>query len=435
MKGVVAIVGRPNVGKSTLFNRLIERRDAIVDDRSGITRDRNFGSSEWTGRGFDVIDTGGYVSDSDDVVETAIREQVLIAMEDADVILFVVDGKVGLLPDDEAIAQLLRRNPRAHVLLVVNKVDNYQRQLASNEFYGLGFEELFPISAMSGSGTGELLDKLVSLLPPADPELDAWAGIPRLAIVGKPNVGKSSMVNALLDKASNIVTPIAGTTRDSVHTHYKAFGFEFILIDTAGLRRKAKVQDQIEFYSTIRTLKAIQESTVVMVMLDATEGIQKQDLHIISTVARQRKGLIIVVNKWDISPEKDTEAYRRHIESRIAPLRNVPIIFTSATEKLRIHKAMQAVQELVNSRKRKIPTHELNDYLLPLIEQRPPASQRGKLIRIKFVTQADAGHPTFVFFANHPKLVKEEYRRFLENRIREKYGFDGWPVSIHFREK
>lgn len=418
-----------------MFNRLLERREAIVDDQSGVTRDRNFGSAEWCGYGFDVIDTGGYVSASDDLFEIAIKEQVQIAMEDADVILFVVDAKEGLSHDDYAIAELLRRNPKANVLLVPNKVDNYNRQIASAEFYSLGFEEMFPISSMTGSGTGELLDKVVELLPKIDPEFDPWDGIPRLAIVGRPNVGKSSMVNALMDKTQNIVTPIAGTTRDSIHTRYNAFGFDFILIDTAGLRRKARVNDQIEFYSTIRTLKAIQECTVAMVMIDAAEGIESQDLHIISTVARQKKGLVIVVNKWDITAENDPDKYRKHIEERIAPLRNIPIIFTSATEKLRIHKAMQAVQDVVQGRLRKVPTRELNDYLIPLIEQRPPASQRGKLIRIKFVTQAEARHPTFVFFCNQPQLVKEEYKRFLENRIREKYGFDGWPVSIHLREK
>lgn len=438
LKGLVAIVGRPNVGKSTFFNRLVSRRDAIVDDQPGVTRDRNYGTSEWIGKGFEVIDTGGYVSESSDVFEAAIREQVELALEEADVVLFMVDGKEGLAHDDYQIADIIRRHQKANVLLVVNKVDNHKRLMDASEFYSLGFGEFFPISGMSGSGTGELLDAVVKYLPAADPDHDKWAGIPKLAILGKPNVGKSSLVNALMGKQVNIVTPIAGTTRDSVHTHYSAFGFEYILVDTAGLRRKSKVHDNLEFYSTIRTVKALQECNIAVVLVDATEGeLQNQDLHIIGMVQKHRKPMIIAVNKWDAvkKSEKEADAFRKHIEERIAPLSYVPIMFISALEKTRINQLMQRVQDLVKEGIRKVPTSELNDFLLPIISEKPPASQRGKLIRIKFVTQAEGRVPTFVFFANHPQLVQESYKRFLENQIRERYGFWGWPISIFIREK
>jgi GTP-binding protein len=439
MSGIVAIIGRPNVGKSTLFNRLIEERKAIVDDRPGVTRDRNHGVCEWNGRRFSVIDTGGYVAETEDVFELGIRKQVEIALEEADVLLFVVDVKTGLTFQDEAVAELLRLRQKEKVVLVANKVDNSERDLLAAEFYTLGFEHQFHISAMSGSGTGDLLDRVVELLPP-ETEEPLTLDIPKIAIVGRPNVGKSSFVNALLGKEANLVTPIAGTTRDTVYTRYNAFGFDYYLVDTAGLRRTAKMRqagDPIEFYSTIRTLKAVQECDVALLLISAETGIEAQDLNVLSVVERHRKGLVILVNKWDLlkkEPNADVQMIQA-VQERIAPLTGIPIVLTSATEKIRLLKALELAKQVYENRNKRIPTHELNQALLPIIEQTPPASQRGRLIRIKFVTQVEAKSPTFIFFANHPTLVQESYRRFLEKQIRMLYGFEGWPINIFFKEK
>ncbi len=435
--GIVAIVGRPNVGKSTLFNRLIEERKAIVDDQPGVTRDRNYGLGTWNGRMFSLIDTGGYIPESSDVFDAAIREQVEIALAEADVIIFVVDVMEGLTPFDQELLSIIRKGQHGNVLVAANKADNYKRELLAAEFYALGLQEVFAISAMSGSGTGELLDRMVDLLP-GHPVAVFEPGIPKLAIVGRPNVGKSSFVNALLGRNNNIVTPIAGTTRDSIATRYNAFGLDFYLVDTAGLRRKARVKDNVEFYSTLRTLRAIEECDVALLMLDGQQGIEAQDLSILSTLQRLRKGIVILVNKWDLVEKTATidREYRKRVDERIAPLSHIPILFVSATEKTRLIKALQMAQTVYADKRRTVPTHKLNKIMLPLIVQTPPASQRGRLVRIKFVSQAkDAPSPTFLFFCNEPRLVQENYKRFLENKIRENFGFDGWPINIYFKEK
>lgn len=436
MNGIVAIVGRPNVGKSTLFNRLIEQRQAIVDDQPGITRDRNTGVCEWGGHSFVVMDTGGYVADSPDVFDAAVREQVEIALQEADVILFLVDVKDGLLPQDQEIAQVIRRYHKKNVLLVVNKVDNYERELHTGEFHALGLPNLHSLSAVSGTGTGELLEEVTKMLP-SDTEAPKNTDIPKIAIIGRPNVGKSSLINALLGRNQHIVTPVAGTTRDSIYTRYQAFGFDFFLVDTAGLRKRAKVKDNVEFYSAIRTVRAIQECDVALVLIDAQTGMEAQDLHIIGLVERHKKPLLILANKWDLV-KQDNMAERKlteQINERIAPLSNVPILLISALEKTRIHKAMQTAVEVFQEIKKRIPTKNLNEKMLPLILSTPPPAHQSKLIRIKYVTQVEARYPTFVFFANHPKWIKESYRRFLENKIRENFGFNGCPVFIYFKEK
>jgi GTPase len=435
MSGIVAIIGRPNVGKSTLFNRLIKDRKAIVDDVSGVTRDRHYGQSDWNGRYFTVIDTGGYVPLSDDMFEMAIREQVHIAMEEADVLLFMVDLMSGLLPLDREFANIVRQSKKP-VVLLANKADTNERLDESYEFYELGLGELFAISSLNGYGTGDLLDKIVEMLPPEEPAKED-DNIPRFAIVGRPNVGKSSLVNALLGNNRNIVTPISGTTRDSLDTRFNAFGLDITLIDTAGLRRKAKVQENIEFYSTLRSIKAIEDCDVAILLLDATLGMEAQDLHILSTITSNSKGLVILVNKWDLI-EKETNTardYQKVIEERIAPLSHVPIIFVSALEKQRILKGLESAVEVYHQKNKKISTSELNEVMQDAWIRHKPAAVRGKFIRIKYVTQVPASIPTFLFFTNHPKLVQESYKRYLENQLRDHFGFNGVPVNIFFRDK
>ena len=423
------------MGKSTLFNRLVEEQKAIVDDMSGVTRDRNYGKVEWNGRTFSVIDTGGYVSDSDDVFEKAIREQVHIAMEEADVLIFLVDVRAGVTPLDEDFAQIIRKS-RKKIILAANKVDTSAQMPDLAEFYQLGLGEVMPIAAATGSGTGDLLDEVVAGLPPEKSE-EMEAGIPRFAIVGRPNVGKSSLVNALLGHEANIVTPIAGTTRDSVHTRYQAFGQDLFLIDTAGLRKRTKVKENIEFYSTLRTVRAIEECDVAILMLDATQGIESQDMNIFSLIIKNKKGVVIVVNKWDLM-EKSTNSARdfeKAIKERIAPFTDLPVLFVSATERQRLLKALEIAREVYLNKQKQIPTHELNEVMLDAIARHHPPAYRGKLIRIKYVTQIPANVPTFLFFTNHPQHVLESYRRYLENQLREHFNFTGVPINLFFRQK
>jgi len=434
MSNIVAIVGRPNVGKSTLFNRLIQERKAIVDEVSGVTRDRHYGQSHWNGKHFTVIDTGGYVNNSDDIFEDEIKKQVHLAIEEADVILFLVDVVDGLTPMDSDVVNLLRKCPKP-VLLVVNKVDNSMRQNDSYDFYVTGFDIIFPISAMNGSGTGELLDEVVSHLnEEEDTHLD---NIPKIAVVGRPNVGKSTFINTLLDTDRQIVTPIAGTTRDSNYTRYNSFGFDFYLIDTAGVRKKNKVSENIEFYSVMRSIRAIEDSDVCILMLDAELGMEDQDLRIFSLIQRNNKGVIIVVNKWDLI-EKETNthlAFEEAIKEEIAPFVDVPIFFVSALNKQRILKSLQATIDVYKSRSTRIKTSELNDNLLPIIQKNPPPIYKGKEIKIKYITQLPLHYPAFVFFCNLPQYVKEPYKRFVENHLRRMYDFSGVPIKIFFRQK
>ncbi|MDP4210861.1 MAG: ribosome biogenesis GTPase Der [Bacteroidota bacterium] len=435
MSNIVAIVGRPNVGKSTLFNRLVGRKEAIVDEQAGVTRDRHYGKSEWSGREFTVIDTGGYVTNSDDVFEEEIRKQVLLAVEESDVILFLVDVFGGITDWDEGIADILRRS-RKKVLMVVNKVDNNELQYDAQLFHKLGLGELNLISSMSGSGTGDLLDLVIKALPPA-PEKEDDADIPKIAIVGRPNVGKSSLVNALLGEERNIVTPVAGTTRDSVHTRYRKFNHDFFLIDTAGLRKKGKVSEDIEFYSVLRAVRTIEDSDVCLLMIDATRGIEAQDLNIFQLIQKNRKGIVILVNKWDLV-EKDTHTTReveKSIFERISPFTDIPIIFTSTVTKQRLQKVLDIAVEVAANRKQRIPTSKLNDIMLPIIENNEPPALKGKYVKIKFVTQLPTPTPQFAFFCNLPQYVKDPYKRFLENRMRENFDFKGVPIQIYFREK
>ncbi|MCB0794675.1 MAG: ribosome biogenesis GTPase Der [Flavobacteriales bacterium] len=434
MGNIVAIVGRPNVGKSTLFNRLVERREAIVDPTEGTTRDRHYGRAEWNGVQFSVIDTGGYVSGGEDVFEEEIRRQVTLALEEADAILFLVDAQGGMNPLDEAIADLLRRWDKP-TLLVANKVDAGDGSAISAEFYALGLGEVHCISAQSGSGTGELLDELVGgFTKPTEEDLP---DIPKIAIVGKPNVGKSSLVNALLGREQNIVTPIAGTTRDPIHTRYQVFGFDVMILDTAGIRKKQKVEEDIEFYSVMRSIRAIEESDVCILMIDAKDGIQHQDLRIFSLIERNGKGVVVLVNKWD-TLEKSTHTardYEEEVKERLAPFKDVPVIFTSVTEMQRIHKAMEAAMQVYQDRSRKIPTSKLNEVMLPEIEHRPPPVQKGKMVRIKYVTQLPTPVPSFAFYCNLPQYVREPYKRYLENKLRAHFGFSGVPIRIFLRKK
>lgn len=436
MSNIVAIVGRPNVGKSTLFNRLVGGRAAIVQEVSGVTRDRIYGRSEWNGMEFSVIDTGGYVQGSDDIFEEEIRKQVEIAIEEASVILFVVDVTVGITDLDEAVMDLLRRSEKPF-RLVANKVDNSARISDSYEFYNLGVEEIFNISANNGSGTGELLDMLVTLFKP-DEIYEDDGDIPRIAVVGKPNVGKSSFINAITGEERNIVTPISGTTRDSIDTRFKLFGFDFRLIDTAGIRKKSKVHEDLEFYSVIRSVRSIEYADVCVFMVDATEGIQKQDLNIFYVIEKNRKGVVVLINKWDLVEDKQTmttKEYEDQVREQLAPFNDVPIIFTSTITKQRLHKALEKTMEVFENRIQKIPTSELNNFCLSIIERNPPPANKGKYIKIKFVTQLPTHAPAFAFFCNLPQYIPESYRRFLENKLRAQYNFEGVPIRVFFRKK
>jgi GTP-binding protein len=431
---VIAIVGRPNVGKSTLFNRLIGERQAIIDDVSGVTRDRQYGTCIWNGKTFLVVDTGGFVEHSEDPFEKAIRAQVHIAMQEAEIILFMADVTTGITDLDAEMAQVLRKSKKP-VFLLVNKVDNHERLMLANEFWALGFDNTFFLSSITGSGTGEVLDEVVAKLPD-EPEEDPTA-LPRFAVVGQPNVGKSSFINALMDEDRNIVTDIAGTTRDAIHTRYTKFGKDFILVDTAGLRRKARVHENLEFYSVMRTLKALEECDVCMLLIDAQTGVEAQDMAIFRLAQRRHKGIVLLINKWDLV-EKETNTARdmeKEIKLKISPFSDVPVLFMSAMDKTRIFKAMELALEVNENRQRRIKTSELNDTMLEIIERNPPPAYRGNYIKIKYVTQLPLAYPAFVFFANHPKEVKEAYRLFLENKLREHFQFTGAPMALMFRQK
>jgi GTPase len=434
MSRIVAIVGRPNVGKSTLFNRLTDSREAIVDEVSGVTRDRNYGVSHWNGMDFSVIDTGGYVQNSDDIFEEEINKQVLLAIEESDLILFMVDVTCGIHELDTSVASLLRRVDKK-VLVVVNKVDNGERLLDAAEFYNLGLGDYFPLSSMNGSGTGELLDEVVKNLPEEVPGL--MPELPRIAIVGRPNVGKSSLVNSLLGEERNIVTPLAGTTRDSIYTRYNKFQHDFLLVDTAGLRKKGKVSEDIEFYSVMRAVKTIENSDICLLLIDATRGIESQDLNIMSLIQKNNKGMIVLVNKWDLIQKENntTIIFENDIREKTAPFTDYPILFISAINKQRIHKVLELVEKVNENRNRKISTSELNEVMLQVIKNNPPPALKGKYVKIKYVTQLPIYTPAFAFFCNLPQYVKDPYKRYLENRMREKFEFTGVPIRIFFRKK
>ena len=436
MNGLVAIVGRPNVGKSTLFNRLVGMRQAIVDDTAGVTRDRHYGKSDWNGREFSVVDTGGYTSNSDDVFEAAIRTQVQIAIDEADVVLFMVEAATGITDYDAEIADVLRRS-RKPVILCVNKVDSGEKMYDAFDFYGLGLGEVYSISAANGSGTGDLLDAVVKALPEEVEKEDPYAGLPRIAIVGKPNVGKSSITNALLGEERNIVTPIAGTTRDSIETHYNKFGHGFMLVDTAGIRRKGKVNEDLEFYSVMRSIRAIEHSDVCVLMIDATSGMESQDMNIFNLIIRNRKACVLVVNKWDlfVKDSQTLKEYTAALKSRLAPFDDVPIIFTSVVKMQRIQDVLDAVSEVYANYTRKIPTARLNEALLPVVEETPPPAWKGKYVKIKYITQLPTKFPSFAFFCNLPQYIKEPYKRFLENQLRKNFNLTGCPVQIYGRQK
>lgn len=435
MGRIVAIVGRPNVGKSTLFNRLIGGRKAIVDDFSGVTRDRHYGSMEWAGETFTVIDTGGFVSGSDDVFEAAIRSQVEIAIEEADALLFMVDVQTGITDLDQALVSELRKTKKP-ILVVANKVDNYKQAGEAAEFYAFGLGDVFSISSANGSGTGDLLDALVKVMP-EETEASDEKELPKFALIGKPNVGKSTLLNALIGKERSIVTPIAGTTRDTIHTEYNYFDKNFYLIDTAGIRKKAKVHENIEFYSVLRSIRAIENADVCLLLIDAVEGIGAQEINILHLIVKNKKGLVILVNKWDLI-DKETQtskAFEKKIREKTEPFTDYPIVFISALNKQRIFKAMELALEVNENRKQKISTSKLNELMLDIIQKTPPPSYKGKYIRIKYITQLKIYTPTFVFFCNHPKYVKEAYRRFLENQFRQLFNFHGVPIVIYFRKK
>ncbi len=432
---IVAIVGRPNVGKSTLFNRLIEQRKAIVDETAGVTRDRNYGKSQWNGVEFSVIDTGGYVVNSDDVFEAEINKQVHLAIDEADVILFLVDVESGITDLDDAVAGILRKSKK-EVVLVVNKVDNNQRILDAQEFYGLGLGEIFCVSSMTGSGTGDMLDVLVAKLPERSDE-DEEHELPYLSVVGRPNVGKSSFINALIGENRNIVTDVAGTTRDSIHTRYNKFGHDFMIVDTAGLRKKGKVHEDLEFYSVLRSVRTIENSDVCLLMIDATRGVEAQDVNIFNLIVRNKKGVVVLVNKWDLI-EKDTHSTKKfseEVKERFAPFVDVPIIFISALTKQRVHKALETAMEVYENRKQRIKTSELNEVLLEAIENYGPPAVKGKFVKIKYCTQLPSPTPTFALFANLPQYIKEPYRRYIENQLRDNFNFTGVPIQIYFRQK
>jgi GTP-binding protein len=437
MKNVVAIVGRPNVGKSTLFNRLTQSRQAIVNEEAGTTRDRQYGKVEWTGREFSLIDTGGWVVNSEDVFEGEINKQVQVAIEEADVILFIVDVQTGVTDLDDEVARKLRRSSKP-VLLVVNKADNYDLHALAAEFYSLGLGDPHCVSAINGSYTGDLLDNMVEVLP-AEKDDETEEELPRIAIVGRPNAGKSSLVNAFIGEERHIVTDIAGTTRDSIYTKYNKFGLNFYLVDTAGIRKKNKVNEDLEYYSVIRSIRAIENSDVCVLMIDATRGIESQDLNIFSIICKNKKGLLVCVNKWDLVEDKSQESIRtfiRAIQDRFAPFVDFPVLFISAVTKQRIFKVLEKAKEVYDNRYRRVPTAKLNEVLLPIIENTPPPATKGKYIKIKYITQLPGGHvPSFVFFCNLPQWVKEPYRRFLENKMRENWDFSGTPIQVFMREK
>ncbi len=433
MNNVIAIVGRPNVGKSTFFNRMIGRRKAIIDDSSGVTRDRIYGTSEWNGKGFTIIDTGGFVKNTDDIFEKAIKEQVHIAIEEADIILFMVDVKTGITDLDSEIAQLLRPVKKP-VFIVVNKVDNFDRMLTANEFWALGFDNTFFLSSISGSGTGELLDAVSESL--VDREIEE-VDIPKLAIIGQPNVGKSSLVNAFTGEDRNIVTDIAGTTRDSINTVYKKYGKELLLVDTAGLRKKSKVHDDLEFYSVMRAVNAIERADVCLLLIDATDGIEAQDLSIMKLIQTRNKGIVLLVNKWDLIEKNThtTKEYTDYIYSRTAPFIDFPVVFISALNKQRISKALDVALEVYENRQLKIPTSKLNNLMLKEIAMKKPPAIKGRHVKIKYVTQLKTHYPAFVFFCNYPQYVKADYKQFLENKLRQHFNFTGVPIKIYIRQK
>jgi len=435
MSNIVAIVGRPNVGKSTFFNRLIEQRKAIIDETAGVTRDRHYGKSDWNGFEFSVIDTGGYVRNSEDIFEGEIRKQVMLAIDEADAILFITDVTSGVTDLDDGVAEILRKSKKP-VIIGVNKVDNNDRIYLASEFYSLGLGEVFPFSAINGSGTGEILDKLVEKLDKnAKPKQDDH--LPKFAVVGRPNAGKSSFINALLDEERNIVTDIAGTTRDSINTHYNKFGHEFTVIDTAGLRKKSKVSEDLEFYSVMRAIRSIEESDVCLLMIDATRGIEAQDMSIFSLIEKNRKGVVVLVNKWDLV-EKDTHSvkeYTQLIKEKLSPFNDVPILFISALTKQRLFKAIETALEVYNNRKQHIKTSQLNELMLQAIEEFLPPAVKGKYVKIKYVTQLPTPTPQFAFYCNLPQYVRDPYKRYLENKLREFYNFSGVPIQIYMRKK
>lgn len=431
----MAIVGRPNVGKSTFFNRLLEQRKAIVDDVSGVTRDRQYGVAEWIGKSFNLIDTGGFVPESDDVFEQEIKKQVLIALEEANALIFMVDSSTGITTLDEAMADVLRRSTKP-VFLAVNKVDNSDRLLEGAEFYSLGFEQIFFLSSMSGSGTGELLDAIVALIP-EDHELSEDGDVPKFAIIGQPNTGKSSLLNALVGQERTIVSDIAGTTRDTIHTRYNLFQKDFVLIDTAGIRRKTKVHEDLEFYSVIRAIKAMDEADVCLLLLDASKGITAQDLNIFSLAVKKGKGIVVLVNKWDLIAKETNTAkeYEKQLKERLAPFTDLPILFISVTEKTRIFKAVEAALEVYENKQRKVPTAVLNEVMLKAVEAYHPPVVRGHPLKIKYITQLPTQVPSFAFFCNYPDDVKQPYKNYLENQLRENFNFKGVPIRLFFRKK
>ena len=436
MSNIVAIVGRPNVGKSTLFNRLTESRDAIVKEISGVTRDRLYGKGEWNGYQFSVIDTGGYATTKEDIFEAEIRKQVELAVEEATVIIFMVDATTGIVEMDQIVAQLLRKSKKK-ILVVANKVDSNDRVGMSAEFYSFGLGEVFDLSATNGSGTGEILDTLVPFFDKENESIREEDNLPRLAIVGRPNVGKSSLINAFTGEERNIVTDISGTTRDSIHTRYNSFGFDFLLIDTAGIRKKAKVTEDIEYYSVLRSIRTIENADVCLFLIDASVGLQKQDLSIYYMIEKNSKGVVVLVNKWDLV-EKDHKTmleYEASLREQLAPYNDVPIIFTSTITKQRIHKALETAMEVFANRTKKIPTSKLNDVMLEIIQHTPPPANKGKYIKIKFVQQLPTHAPAFAFFCNLPQYLTESYKRFLENKIRDIFNFQGVPIKIFFRKK
>jgi GTP-binding protein len=434
MSNLIAIVGRPNVGKSTLFNRITGSRQAIVEETAGVTRDRHYGHAEWNGRKFSVIDTGGYVQGSDDVFEEEICRQVKVAIQEASMLMFVVDAMEGITPLDEDVAEIIRRSKKK-VFLVANKVDNHERQSYVPEFYGLGLGDPIAVSSVNGSGTGDLLDEIVKNLGPEEEIIEEE--VPRIAIVGRPNAGKSSIVNALLGQDKLIVTDIAGTTRDAIDTRFKGFGFDVVLVDTAGLRKKSKVHEDIEFYSVMRTVRTIEDCDVIMLVIDAQEGFESQDMNIFQLAIKNSKGVVLLVNKWDLieKDHKTTLKFEETIRNKIAPFNDIPIIFTSATTKQRVIKGLEEAVAVYENRKRRISTSKLNDTMLPIIERTPPPSMKASYVKIKYVTQLPTRTPVFAFFCNHPQYVRESYKRFLENQLRENFNFKGVPIGIVFRKK